>query len=294
MADRLVRGLGPGGTVRGFAAVTTDLVEDARRRHGTLPTATAALGRALTAGLLLGSMGKDGERVSLEFNGDGPLRSMLVDATPEGTVRGFVARPQTHLPARSGKLDVGGALGRGVLCVMRVPRGEGRPYRSVVPLVSGEIGADVASYLTTSEQTPSAVGVGVFVEADGRVGAAGGWVLQAMPGAEPAAVERLEANVAAAAPPSDLVRDGLDAAAILGRLLDGIPERTFDARAVRFQCTCNRDRVAAAIVAMGRAELLDVLANERRAKVTCEFCATRYVIEGDELAELAAAAGRSE
>jgi molecular chaperone Hsp33 len=292
VADRLVRGLGPGGTVRGFAAVTTDLVEDARRRHGTLPTATAALGRALTAGLLLGSMGKDGERVSLEFNGDGPLRSMLVDATPEGVVRGFVARPATHLPARNGKLDVGGAVGRGVLCVMRVPR-EGRPYRSVVPLVSGEVGADVASYLATSEQTPSAVGVGVFVEADGRVGAAGGWVLQAMPGAEPAAVERLEANVAAAGPPSDLVRDGLDAAAILGRLLDGIPERIFDTRPVRFQCTCNRDRVSAAIVAMGRAELLDVLANERRAEVTCEFCTARYVIEGDELAELAAAAARS-
>jgi molecular chaperone Hsp33 len=290
VADGLVRGLGPGGAVRAFAAVTTDLVEEARRRHGTLPTATAALGRALTVGLLLGSMQKDGERVSLEWSGDGPLRTMLVDATAEGSVRGFVARPLTHLPARAGKLDVGGAIGRGVLCVMRIPRGEGTPYRSVVPLVSGEIGADVARYLATSEQTPSAVGVGVFVEADGRVGAAGGWVVQAMPEAEPGVVDALEANVAAVGAPSDLVRHGLDAASILGRLLDGAHERSLEARPVRFQCRCTRERVGAAILAMGRAEIEDVLAGERRAEVTCEFCATRYVLEADELIRLLATA----
>jgi molecular chaperone Hsp33 len=273
--------------VRALAAVTTDLVEEARLRHGTLPTATAALGRALTAGLLLGGMLKTGERISLEFSGDGPLRSILVDATPEGVVRGFVSRPHTHLPARAGKLDVGGALGRGILCVMRVPP-EGAAYRSIVPLVSGEIGSDVARYLLDSEQTPSAVGVGVFVDSDGRVRAAGGYVVQTMPGAEPGTADRLEANVSLSAPPSDLVRQGLDAGAMVAHLLAGLPTPVVEAGPVSFGCRCSRDRVEAALIAMGRAELTDVLAGERQAEVICEFCARRYVVEEAELRALLA------
>src|SRR5262249_34309623 len=208
VADRLARMLSADGTVRGLAAVTTDLVEEARVRHGTLPTATAALGRTLTAALLLGGLLKTEERVSLQFSGDGPLGGILADATPEGTVRGFVSRPQTHLPPRRGKLDVGGAVGRGLLCVRRVPRGEGPPYRSVVPLVSGEIGQDVASYLVSSEQTPSVVAIGVFVHADGTVGAAGGYLLQAMPGAEPATLDRLRGDGGAGAPPRGVLGGG--------------------------------------------------------------------------------------
>jgi molecular chaperone Hsp33 len=288
VADRLARTLGGGGSVRGFAAVTTALVEEARRRHGTFPTATAALGRALTSSLLLAAMLKDGERVSLQFSGEGPLRGILVDATPDGATRGYVSRPATHLPPRAGKLDVGGALGPGLLCVMRVPAAGGLPYRSIVPLVSGEIGSDVANYLSASEQTPSAVGVGVFVEADGRVGAAGGWVVQTMPGAPPGTIDRLERNVGAMAPPSDLVREGLGAPAILARLLDGFPTGTVVEQPVRFACPCDRARVDAAIVAMGRAELEDILAGERRAEVVCEFCAARYQVEEEELRALLA------
>jgi len=289
--DRLARTLSADGTVRGLAAVTTGLVEEARLRHGTLPTASAALGRTLTAALLLGGLLKTGERVSLELSGDGPLGGILADATPDGEVRGFVSRPDVHLPARAGKLDVSGAVGRGLLCVMRRPAGDGTPYRSIVPLVSGEIGGDVASYLVGSEQIPSAVGVGVFVEPDGRVSAAGGYLLQAMPGAEPATIARLEANVGAAAAPSDLVRQGLGAPAILERLLAGFPTHVLEEHPVRFQCGCNRERVAAAIVAMGRAELLDVLAGERRAEVVCRFCAARYEVDEDELRALLAGAG---
>ena len=291
MADHLARVLSADGTVRGLDAVTTDLVEEARRRHGTLPTATAALGRALTAALLLGSMQKAGERVSLQFTGDGPLGGILVDATPEGHARGFVTRPQTHLPPRHGKLDVGGAVGRGLLCVMRVPAGPVQPYRSVVPLASGEIGTDVARYLVDSEQTPSAVGIGVFVEPDGRVAAAGGYVLQAMPGADPGTVERLESNVGTTAPPSDLVREGLDASGMLERLLAGFPTHVathvathgLERQRLAFRCRCSRERVAAAIVAMGREELHDVLAREGRVDVVCEFCGERYGVEEPEL-----------
>lgn len=291
MADRLVRSLVADAGVRGLAAVTTDLVDEARRRHGTFPTATAALGRALTAALLVGGLGKEDERVSLEFSGDGPLGGILVDATPEGVVRGFVSHPRTHLPPRAGKLDVGGALGQGLLCVMRLTNGDGQPYRSIVPLVSGEIASDVAHYLATSEQTPSAVAIGVFVNPDGRVGAAGGYLLQAMPGTEPRAVDRLEQNVGAARPPSDLVREGLGAAAILTHLLAGLPTSVLEERPVRFQCRCSRTRVDSAILAMGRDELLAVLAGDRRAEVVCEFCSAVYTVEEDELRALLAGSG---
>jgi molecular chaperone Hsp33 len=289
VADLLARALAADGAIRGLAAVTTDLVEEAHGRHGTLPTATAALGRGLTAALLLAGTLKHDERLSLEFRGDGPLRGILVDANPEGDVRGFVQRPATHLPARNGKLDVGGALGRGVLCVMRVPLAGGSLYRSIVPLISGEIGTDVASYLLDSEQCPSAVGVGVFVEPDGHVGAAGGYLLQAMPGAPAEAIARLEQNVEAAPSPTELVRGGCDAGAVLAHLLGGLSMRLLEDRPVRFRCRCSRERINVAMVAMGRAELAELLGTDRRAEVVCEFCATRYHVEEPELRALLSA-----
>jgi molecular chaperone Hsp33 len=285
VADCLARSLAHGGTVRALAAVTTDLVEEARDRHGTAPTATAALGRALTGALLLAATIKRDERLSLEFSGDGPLRGVLVDATPDGDTRGFVLRPGTHLPPRAGKLDVGGALGRGVLCVMRVPIAGGALYRSVVPLESGEIGADLARYLLASEQTRAAVGVGVFVDSDGRVAAAGGYLVQALPGATPETLDAVAASVERAATPSQLVRDGMGPADMLRAVVgDGVS--VLEERGVRFRCRCSRERVAVAILAMGRSEIEAVLADDRRAEATCEFCGARYVLEEDELRTL--------
>lgn len=282
MADRLARALAHDGTVRALAAVTTDLVDEARGRHGTAPTATAALGRALTGALLLAATIKRDERLSLEFSGDGPLRGVLVDATPDGDARGFVLRPDTHVPPRAGKLDVGGALGRGVLCVIRVPIAGGALYRSVVPLESGEIGADLAGYLLASEQTRAAVGVGVFVDTDGRVAAAGGYLVQALPGATPETLDAVAARVERVATPSQLVRDGLGPADMLRAVIgDGVS--VLEERDVRFRCRCSRERVAVAILAMGRAEIEAVLADDRRAEVTCDFCGARYVLEEDEL-----------
>jgi len=282
VADRVARALGHGGTVRALAAVTTDLVEEARRRHDTAPTATAALGRALTGALLLASTIKRDERLSLEFSGDGPLRGVLVDATPDGDARGYVLRPATHLPPRAGKLDVGGALGRGVLCVMRVPIAAGTLYRSVVPLESGEIGADLAGYLLKSEQAPAAVGVGVFVGVDGQVVAAGGHLVQALPGASERALDTIAGRVEHLASPSELVREGLSASDILRRIV-GEDLALLEEHDARFRCRCSRERVAIAILAMGRREIESVLADDRRAEVTCEFCTQRYVLEEDEL-----------
>ena len=288
MADHLGRGLSADGTVRGLAAVTTDLVEEARRRHGTLPTATAALGRGLTAALLLGGLLKTGERLSLEVSGDGPLGCLLADASPDGGVRGFVSRPRTDLPPRRGKLDVGGAVGRGILCVMRVPAAPGPPYRSIVPLVSGEIGIDVASYLTQSAQIPSAVGVGVLVGSDGGVVAAGGYLLQGMPGADEAALDRLATQVERAPSPSDLVRAGQGPVDMLRVLFADVPIRVLEEYPVRFACRCSPERVRRAIVAMGREEIGALLAEERPAEAVCEFCSSVYTVDEPELQELLA------
>lgn len=279
------------GAVRVHAVVSTGVVEEARRRHGTLPTATAALGRALTGALLLaGTLGKRDERLSLEFRGDGPLGQILVDATPDGDVRGFVLRPATHLPPRAGKLDVGGALGKGVLCVMRVPLEGGSLYRSVVPLESGEIGQDLTRYLHDSEQTAAALAVGVWVEPDGRVGAAGGWLVQALPGAPEPTLEAVAERIAGLAPPSQLVRAGIAPAGIIERLLGANSSRTLDEHPVRYRCRCSHDRVLGAIVAMGRAELEALLAGERQAEVLCEFCGHRYLVTEAELRAVLASA----
>jgi molecular chaperone Hsp33 len=256
MADRLARILTDDGMVRGVAAVTTDLRAARRTRHGTFPTATAALGRALTSALLLAATGKRDERLSLEFSGDGPLRGILAEATPEGTARGFAFRPKTDVPPRNGKLDVGGALGAGQLCVMRVPLAGGSMYRSIVPLVSGEIGIDVASYLTQSAQIPSAVGVGVLVGSDGGVMAAGGYLLQGMPGAG-----RRRARSARGARRAGAVAERARASRARSvdvlrlRSLADTPCRVLEEYPVRFACRCTPERVRKAIVAMGRDEV---------------------------------------
>jgi molecular chaperone Hsp33 len=288
MADRLARVLTTDGSVRGVAAVTTDLADEARNRHGTFPTATAALGRALTSALLLASTGKRDERLSLEFTGDGPLRGLLAEARPDGTARGFAFRPKTDVPPRNGKLDVGGALGAGQLCVMRVPLDGGSLYRSIVPLVSGEIGIDVASYLTQSAQIPSAVGVGVLVGPDGVVMAAGGYLLQAMPGADETALDRLATHVERAPSPSELVRSGQGPVDMLRTLFADVPIRVLEEYPVRFECRCSPERVRRAIVAMGRDEIGALLAEGRPAEAVCEFCSTAYTVDEPELQELLA------
>jgi len=288
VADRLARVLTTDGQVRGIAAVTTELADEARTRHGTFPTATAALGRALTSALLLASTGKRDERLSLEFTGDGPLRGLLAEATPEGTARGFAFRPKTDVPPRNGKLDVGGALGAGQLCVMRVPLDGGSLYRSIVPLVSGEIGIDIASYLTQSAQIPSAVGVGVLVGPDGGVMAAGGYLLQAMPGADEAALDRLATHVERAPSPSDLVRTGQGPVDMLRVVFADVPIRVLEEYPVRFACRCSPERVRRAIVAMGRDEIGALLAEGRPAEAVCEFCSTAYTVDEPELRELLA------
>ena len=284
--DLLVKATTADKTVRALTAVTTGLVEKARVRHQTAPTASAALGRTLTAGLLLGSMLKEDETLSLQFLGNGPLRGILAEANAQGEVRGFVYHPRTHLPIRNGKLDVGGAVGTGTLTVIRAQPWAKEPYRSILPLVSGEIGSDIAHYLLNSEQIPSAVSLGVFVQPDETVAAAGGFVVQVMPGASEETIAQLEANVAQARPVSQMVREGATPQEILAHVLAGFCLTVIAETPVRFSCRCNRERVLGVLVALGWAEIEDVLVSEGQVTVTCEFCSEQYTVGRAELEAL--------
>ncbi len=302
-SDGLTRALAAGGRLRGLAAVTTDLVDEARRRHRTFPTATAALGRALTAAVLLGSTLKGQERISLQFNGDGPLREIFVEGDAHGHARGYVRRPAIHLPSRNGKLDVGRALGRkGTLSVLRSVDGTVM-YQGLVPLVSGEIGKDVAYYLTVSEQVPSTVALGVFVEPDGRVAGAGGFMVQRMPvdgtpswsGGNPGTltdeeeriIERVEANLAPLPGVSTLVRQGATARSLLETALAGLGPRIIAEGLVAFACPCSRERVVETLATLGPDDLEQLAREKGGTTATCDFCNTEYRFEAAELLVLA-------
>lgn len=279
----LLRASAAGETVRALAAITTGVVEEARQRHGTFPTATAALGRALTAGLLLGATMKDEERLSIELVGDGPLRRVMVTTDGDGRVRGYVTRPETHLPPKNGKLDVAGAIGEGLLSVMRTQPWNKEPYRSVMKLVSGEIAEDITHYLSTSEQMPSATALGVFVNADGTVGAAGGFLVQILNGAASDLAGLIERNVAALPHVTSLIRGGEGPRQILEAVLSGLELRVIADEPVRFGCSCTRERVLGAILLLGKDEIEDMIRTEGRAEVRCEFCAEQYVVDRGEL-----------
>ena len=284
--DFLLRASAAGETIRALAALTTGVVEDGRQRHGTLPTATAALGRTLTAGLLLGATMKDEEKLSIELVGDGPLRRVMVSTTGNGQVRGYVSRPETHLPSKNGKLDVAGAIGDGLLCVMRTQPWNKEPYRSVMKLVSGEIAQDITHYLVTSEQMPSATALGVFVNADGSVGAAGGFLVQILSGAADELAGLIERNVAALPHVTTLIRRGDGPREILGAVLDGLDVRWIAEEPVSFACPCTRDRVLGALLLLGITEIEEMIQQDGQAEVRCEFCAEQYLVGRDELTML--------
>jgi molecular chaperone Hsp33 len=230
---------------------------------------------------------KENEKLSLQFIGNGPLRGIFAEANGQGEARGFVYYPRTHLPLKKGKLDVGGAVGDGILTVIRDQPWRKEPYRSILPLVSGEIGSDIAYYLLNSEQIPSAVSLGVFVEPSEAVVAAGGFVVQIMPGANTDTIAELEANVAKTKPVSQMVREGATPAEILANVLGGFYPTIVSEMPVRFACRCSRERVIGTLIALGRAEV-NLLIKEGKATVTCEFCSEQYVIDRGELESLSA------
>lgn len=285
-ACELVRTVSADGGLSVRAIVATGLVAEAARRHATAPTASAALGRALMGGVLLAAGAKEDETLQLQFRGDGPLGQMTVIADHLGRARGYVSDPSAHPPSRSGKLDVGAAVGKGILAVVRYHPSWREPYTGIVPIVSGEVAEDLTHYLAESEQTPSALAVGVHVASDLSIEAAGGYLVQALPDAAPDVLAQLERTVRALPPPTELVRAGLTADAIVDRLLDGIGARGLQRSRPEFHCACDAERIRRAVTLLGRAEMREIAARRERLEVRCEFCATGYVLEPDEVGAL--------
>ena len=290
MADQLIRATAADGGIRAVGVITTKAVQEARTKHRLSYVATAALGRAMSSGLLLVSnMKKQGSRVNIKIKGNGPLRGLLVDAGLDGTVRGYVGNPAIELPPNEkGKLDVGGAVGKdGFLYVVR-DIGYGYPYSSTVELVSGEVGDDVAHYLATSEQTPSALLVGVFVGKDGVV-ASGGILLQILPKAaeDPTLVETLESRVNQLQGFTPLLRQGKSLHDIFTNLLGDFGLHIFpEVQMVRFNCSCTFDRMLGALKLLGVSELEDMIVKDGGAEATCQFCNEVYHADVEHLNRL--------
>ncbi len=286
MGDYLVRGISEKGDLVGLACITTELVNEAARLHETSRTASAALGRALTGGLLMGARMKRGQRVALKFEGNGPLKKIIVEADPEGAARGFVAVPGAEVPLLDEKLNVSGALGReGILTVVK-DLGLKEPYQGIVKLLTGEVAEDIAYYFVESEQIPSAVGLGVFVGNDGEVIAAGGFLIQSLPPAEDRAVDQVVENIRKIPSVTDLLREGKSPEDILGLIFSGIPHRLLEKRNLYFRCTCSRERIERVLLSLGSNELQGILTEQGKTHVTCEFCRRRYHFNREELEKL--------
>ncbi|TAM61578.1 Hsp33 family molecular chaperone HslO [bacterium] len=293
--DHLVTATAAEGTVRIRAAVTTRLVAEARDRHDCAPTASAALGRLMTAAALMGSGLKGARRVALQVAGDGPLRNVVAEAFESGEgigVRGYALHPDVDLPlAHNGKFNVSGAVGRGVLQVTRTLE-NGQPYTGIVELTSGEIGDDIAGYYASSEQTPSVVALGVLASPKGIL-AAGGVIAELMPGAREHTIDAL-ADAAAKLPPvTALVRAGADAPALVRALAANMEPKLLQRLPLRFACRCSRQKVELAIRSLGAATLGEMVREHRSQDVTCDYCGRVYELTSDEVATLASSDGRT-
>lgn len=286
-ADGLASAVTADGAARVSVIALSRSVEAARQAHGTLPVATAALGRALAGALLLAQGLKAPERLTLRLIGDGPLGGVVADASPDGDVRGYVKEPRVMLPpSAEGKLDVGRAVGRNGLLHVSHDSGDGHPYTGSVPLVSGEIGEDLARYLHASLQVPSAVAVGVRVGHGGSVTGAGGILAQRLPGGDGATLAALEAQIHRIAPLSSRMAEGLDAKAVLALLLDGIGAGPVHERAVQWRCTCTRGRTSRLLASLGPDALDEMIAEDGGAELRCQFCGALYRFDRDELTRL--------
>jgi molecular chaperone Hsp33 len=286
MSDYLIKALGFNGQVRAYAAKTTETVGEAQGRHFTWPTASAALGRAMTAGVMMGAMLKGEEKLTIKIEGRGPIGAILVDSNGKGEVRGYVTNPQTHFDLNEkGKLDVRRAVGtEGTLTVVK-DIGLRDFFTGQVPIVSGELGEDFTYYFVTSEQTPSSVGVGVLVNPDNTILAAGGFILQLMPGAEEETISALENRLKSIPPISKLIQQGLTPEEILSELL-GDDLKILEKLPVSFTCTCSKERFANAIIGLGAEEIQDMIDTEGKAEAQCHFCNEKYHYSKEELEEL--------
>ncbi|AMA62577.1 MAG: Hsp33 family molecular chaperone HslO [Kurthia gibsonii] len=287
MSDYLVRAIGFNGSVRAFAVSSTETVGEAQRRHDTWPTASAALGRTMTAGVMMGAMQKGDDQLTIKVQGDGPIGAIIVDANAKGEVRGYAMNPHVDFELNQfGKLDVRRAVGtQGSLSVVK-DAGLRDYFTGQVELVSGELGEDFAYYFTKSEQTPSAVGLGVLVNPDYTIKAAGGFIVQVMPGVDDETITQIEEALSKIEPVSKMIEKGFTPEEILEAVLGKEHVEILDRQDVTFSCNCSKDRFSNALIGLGEEELQAMIDEDHGAEAECHFCMEKYSYSEDELRDI--------
>ncbi|GED20792.1 MULTISPECIES: Hsp33 family molecular chaperone HslO [Kurthia] len=287
MSDYLVRAIGFNGSVRAFAVSSTETVGEAQRRHDTWPTASAALGRTMTAGVMMGAMQKGDDQLTIKVQGDGPIGAIIVDANAKGEVRGYAMNPHVDFELNQfGKLDVRRAVGtQGSLSVVK-DAGLRDYFTGQVELVSGELGEDFAYYFTKSEQTPSAVGLGVLVNPDYTIKAAGGFIVQVMPGVDDETITQIEEALSKIEPVSKMIEKGFTPEEILEAVLGKEHVEILDRQDVTFSCNCSKDRFSNALIGLGEDELQAMIEEDHGAEAECHFCMEKYSYSEDELRDI--------
>jgi molecular chaperone Hsp33 len=284
MNDYMVRATAANAQIRAFAVTSRNLVEYARAAHDTSPVVTAALGRLMTGGVMMGSMLKgDDDMLTLQVKGAGPVQGLTVTADAKGNVKGYAENPQAMMPPTpAGKLDVGGVIGAGVLTVIK-DMGLKEPYSSTIALQSGEIGDDLTYYFATSEQVPSGVALGVLMDKNNTVKQAGGFIIQLMPFTEEAVIDRLERKLSEIAPVTAMLEDGNTPEQILELVLGEFGLEITDTMPVQFRCSCSKERVEKVLVSLGRKELQSLIDEGEDVTLNCHFCNTDYTFTVEEL-----------
>lgn len=287
MSDRIIRATAADSMIRAFVADTRELVNTAYTKHHTSPVVTAALGRLLTAGAIMGITQKsESDLLTIKIDGSGPIGHIMVTADYQGRVKGYSAENIVDIPLKSnGKLDVSGALGVGVLTVIK-DMGLKEPYVGTTELVSGEIAEDLTYYYMVSEQVPSSIGLGVLVDTDYSVKYAGGFMIQLMPFATDEVIDKLEANLSKVTSVTNLLGEGKSLEDILGILLEGLDPEVVDEVEPSFYCSCSKERVSRALASLGKDELNSMIEDAQPINVHCDFCNSDYEFTPDELKEL--------
>lgn len=286
MKDYIVRATAANHQVRAFAATTRELVECAREHHNTSPVATASLGRLLTGGVMMGSMMKnDTDMLTINVRGNGPLEGITVTADSQGNVKGYVGNPDVILPPKDGKLDVGGAVGIGILQVIK-DMGLKEPYVGDTILVTSEIAEDLTYYFASSEQVPSSVGLGVLMNKDNTVKCAGGFIIQMMPFAEEETIAQIEENLKNVTSVTELLDRGYTPEQLLQELLGNLGLEITDTIPAQFYCNCSKERVEKAVISVGKKDIQEMIDEGKEIEVKCHFCNTGYTYTVEDLKKM--------
>lgn len=288
MKDYLVRGIDEKGNIRIFVAATTNLVEEARKMHNTNATGSAAIGRTLTAGAIMGSMLKNDQDVlTISISGNGPGKGVQVVAKNNGAVKGYVVDPTVDVPNKeNGKLDVGGLIGNEGTLTVIMDLGLKDPYIGMSPLITGEIGEDIAHYYATSEQQPSAVSLGVLVDRDYSIKAAGGYIIQLLPGVSEEDIEKIEENLGSAKPVSEYIDLGYTPEQIMEEVLKGFNPKVLETQDLEYKCDCSREKTKKALISIGETEVKNIIEEDGQAELVCHFCDQKYQFSKEDLEEI--------